>query len=228
MAATSSALRLTGSPISLAASSTAVFVNATTTQLEISDRIFAMGDEITSFISDATIDLVSGALRVVDVVCTGCLGTTEIAGLDVSDDTNLAAGRSLTLSGDSVEADAELFTDSRTFNYASSSLATSTKPVLQWLVPQAATISTITCWDVDNSPAGTSTVMFEERTSPNTAGTDVLYANGLTAGSGNATASSTLSNSTLAAGSYLTMLIEGYLIGTPDFPVCDIRYVFDD
>lgn len=34
-----------------------------------------------------------------------------ISGIDISDDTNLAAGRSLTLSGDSVEADAELYTD---------------------------------------------------------------------------------------------------------------------
>lgn len=55
----------------------------------------------------------AATLRVIDVVCTGCLGTTEIAGLDIGDDTNLAAGRSLTLSGDSVEADAELYTDTK-------------------------------------------------------------------------------------------------------------------
>lgn len=36
---------------------------------------------------------------------------STISGLDISDDTNLAAGRSLTLTGDSVEADAELYTD---------------------------------------------------------------------------------------------------------------------
>lgn len=38
-------------------------------------------------------------------------GTSTISGIDVSDDTNLAAGRSLTLSGDSVELDAEAYTD---------------------------------------------------------------------------------------------------------------------
>jgi hypothetical protein len=37
--------------------------------------------------------------------------TTTLSGIDIGDDTNLAAGRSLTMSGDSVEADAELYTD---------------------------------------------------------------------------------------------------------------------
>lgn len=40
------------------------------------------------------------------------LGTlATLSSVDISDNTNLAAGRSLTLSGDSVEADAELYTD---------------------------------------------------------------------------------------------------------------------
>jgi len=39
--------------------------------------------------------------------------TTTISGLDVSDDLNLTAGRSLTLTGDDVAADAELYTDTK-------------------------------------------------------------------------------------------------------------------
>lgn len=60
---------------------------------------------------DATTDTIN--FEAIDVTCTGCLGTTEIAGLDISDDTNLTCGRSLTVSGDGCDADAELFTDSK-------------------------------------------------------------------------------------------------------------------
>src|SRR3990167_1708112 len=42
----------------------------------------------------------------VDVTCTGCLGTTEIAGLDISADTNLTAGDNLTLTDDDLDLDA--------------------------------------------------------------------------------------------------------------------------
>lgn len=97
----------------LVASSTVTGLSSFIGASSFGTSIALAGSVITDFISDATISLVSGALRVVDVVCTGCLGTTEIAGLDISDDTNLTAGRSLTLSGDSVIADAELYTDTK-------------------------------------------------------------------------------------------------------------------
>src|SRR3990167_24920 len=42
----------------------------------------------------------------VDVTCTGCLGTTEVAGLDISADTNLTAGDNLTLTDDDLDLDA--------------------------------------------------------------------------------------------------------------------------
>lgn len=137
-------------------------------------------------------------------------------------------GRSLTVASGQFDADAELYTTSLTFNYASSTLATSTTPVLYKLIPQAFTVTTITCWDGSNSPVGTSTIMFEERTLPNTAGTDVLYGLGIVAGSGVPTASSTVANNSLASGSYLAMLVEGYLLGTPDFPVCDVKGTWND
>lgn len=44
-------------------------------------------------------------LDVVDVNCTGCLGSTEIAGLDISADTNLTAGTNITLTGDDLSVD---------------------------------------------------------------------------------------------------------------------------
>ena len=58
----------------------------------------------------------AATLRVIDVVCTGCLGATEIAGLgtadlsglDISDDTNLTAGDNLTLTDDDLDLDTTL------------------------------------------------------------------------------------------------------------------------
>jgi len=75
---TTTALQLNGTPFSLFASSTALFEQASTTRLTISDGIYLAGSRITDFIADATIDLVSGALRVVDLVCTNCIDDTEI------------------------------------------------------------------------------------------------------------------------------------------------------
>ncbi|MDP2729219.1 MAG: hypothetical protein Q8O55_01895, partial [Dehalococcoidales bacterium] len=47
-------------------------------------------------------------LDVIDVNCTGCLGTTEIAGLDISADTNLVGGTDLTLDDDTLNLDSTL------------------------------------------------------------------------------------------------------------------------
>ena len=63
------------------------------------------------------------SLQTVGTITSGVWNGTRI---DVSDYTNLAAGRSLTLSGDSVEADSELYTSSFEFTVASSTMATTT------------------------------------------------------------------------------------------------------
>jgi hypothetical protein len=47
----------------------------------------------------------SGTVRANDVVCTGCVTTTDVASLDISDDTNLAAGTGATLTGDTLSVD---------------------------------------------------------------------------------------------------------------------------
>lgn len=159
------------------------------------------------------------------------LATTaiSIAGEYISNFTNyvrslFTGGRSITITNGTIDADAELYTHSSTYNYASSTLALSTYPVLAKKFPQAATISTISC---QNIGSGTSTVMFEERTSLNTAGTDVLYSAGLSAGGDLELASSTLSNNSMASGSWLVMLIDA-VTGTPSNPVCDVKYTYND
>ena len=59
-------------------------------------------------VPDTTLTITGTDLSVVDVTCTGCLGTTEIAGLDISADTNLTAGTDLTLTNDDLTLDSTL------------------------------------------------------------------------------------------------------------------------
>lgn len=64
----------------LQASSSAniLFDRATITDSVSADKYELSGDFLTSFSSDATIDVVSNALRAVDLTCTDCLNATEI------------------------------------------------------------------------------------------------------------------------------------------------------
>ena len=109
-------------------------------------------------------------LEAVDVTCTGCLGTTEIAGLDISDDTNLTCGRSLTTSGDGCDADAELFTIKKSITLLDPTTGDTNK--VQFEYATTVTITEVSC-SVD---AGSVTIQFDERAraTPNTAGTDVM------------------------------------------------------
>jgi hypothetical protein len=67
----------------------------------------------------------------------------ELSGIDIGDDTNLAAGRSLTLSGDSVEADTELYTDTKCI-WIESPLATDDLKSI-WFAKTACTLTSIWC-----------------------------------------------------------------------------------
>lgn len=92
--------------------------------------------------------------------------------IDISTDTNLTAGRSLTLTGDSVAADAELYTASFTF-YVDNATTTD-NPVTQIRIPVAFTITKVYC----SCDTGTSTIQLDERAwnTPRTSGTDILSA----------------------------------------------------
>lgn len=106
------------------------------------------------------------------------------------------AGRSLTFTTGTLDADAELFTSMVSFNVSTSSMSTTTS-VSQHKFATAVTISRISC----STDQGTSTIQFEERTegTENTAGTDVLTS-ALSCGSGSDTnASTAFSNATIAA-----------------------------
>ncbi len=44
----------------------------------------------------------TGAITSTDLTCTNCIGSTEISGLDISDDTNFSASDGVTLTGDAL------------------------------------------------------------------------------------------------------------------------------
>lgn len=79
-----------------------------------------------------------------DEIAAAAVGTSEAAGLDIGDDTNLAAGRSLTLSGDSVESDVELYTESICYRVQFPSAADDDKSV--WINDTANTFTVSKLW----------------------------------------------------------------------------------
>jgi len=60
--------------------------------MEAGDTFTFSGDAFTDFTGDATISIVSGALRVVDLNCTNCIGPTEITDSYLLDDGDVATG----------------------------------------------------------------------------------------------------------------------------------------
>ena len=71
--------------------------------------------------------------------------STTISGIDVSADVNLTAGRSLTLTGDDVLADAELYTDSKTLYFESPVAADDFKTIWANTLGSGVTITKISC-----------------------------------------------------------------------------------
>lgn len=202
--------------------------NGDTTHFTTADQVydFVAGNPfsyLTSVASDSTWTLH-------DSYPTGCTNqfvrsigdTLTCETVDISADTNLAAGRSLTMSGDSVEADAELYTGGFTFVIASSSIATTTA-VLSTKMPVAGTITQVSGY----CNTGTTTIQIDERsaTTPKTAGTDIMTS-ALAIGDYSSTTS--FSNATIAAGAYVNLDVDGFLVGTPARCYIDVKYTKDD
>ena len=119
-------------------------------------------------------------------------------------------GRSLTYSSGTLNIDSELYTKSFSVNIASSTMSTTTGRFIQHKINKAITITQISC--TSNSTTASSTMQIDERTSPNTAGTDVMYGTGLgLAGIGcdsGETSTTTFSNASIAANSILNFTVE--------------------
>ena len=105
-------------------------------------------------------------------------GVTNLSGLsldtplDISSYTNLSGGRSLTMNADAVDADAELYTSTASFNIRNATTSDDAHPTNCFKAPTNLTITEVSGIQ-DNS---TSSIQLEERPydSPYSAGTDIL------------------------------------------------------
>jgi len=90
--------------------------------------------------------------------------------VDMSAMTNLTALRSLSMNGDGVDADVELYTFTK--DMAFDNPVTADSGIIQATFPLAVTITRVWC----STDTGTATIQFDERAeaTPNTGGTDVL------------------------------------------------------
>ena len=164
--------------------------------------------------------------------------------IDVAN-TQLTAGRSLTLSTNDVALDSEIFTETITANLVasttSSGLATTTAAnphVLSHTFPIPVTITNISCYaDPLGSTAASSTIQIDERTqaAPNSAGTVVLFntsatRSGLGCNSQGVTATTTFSNAGIAANvpvRFFTPTL-GFTGAIPPVVHITITYTIDD
>lgn len=148
--------------------------------------------------------------------------TTNISGLDISDDTNLAAGRSLTLSGDSVELDAEIY--SKDISISIYNASDTMDAIVQKSFSYPITITKIEC-SVNNTSS--STIQFDERAyaTPNTGGTDVMSA-ALVCDSDSASTTS-FANATIAAEAPLSLDVDT-ITGTVSALRIHVFYTIND
>jgi len=145
------------------------------------------------------------------LACSGCV--------DVSSETNLVAGRSLTLNNDTIDIDSEIYTDS--FSITIKNATTTANPAAQRYNPVAITITEIGC----RTDSGTSSIQFDERTiSGNSAGTDVM-SSGLVCDSDTATTTS-FANSSIAADTWLSLDIDSISSATDIFIF--VQYTIND
>jgi len=151
-------------------------------------------------------------------------GSWNGTAIDIGSYTNLAAGRSLTLSGDSVEADGELYTHKKTIVLtASSGTITATTTVAEFELPVAATITEVSC----STDTGSATIQLDERAraTPNTSGTDVMSST--LACDNNAETTTTFANAGIAADVPVNIDIDS-VASSPTRVRIHIKYTNDD
>ncbi len=128
---------------------------------------------------------------------------STLSSIDISDDTNLADGRSLTLTGDTMAADAELFTNM--YNFSLEDPVAADDDLVQIKFATAITITRLSC----STDTGNCTINFDERNEAgvNATGTIIMSAGLVCLDSTVSTTSFT--NATIAADSVMNLFIEG-------------------
>lgn len=121
--------------------------------------------------------------------------------------TQFVAGRSLTLSTDTVDADSELYTFTITAVLSATSttdgISTTTEALVSVQVPVAATITGFECGVPPGTKVGTSTIKATVATDAVSTGTNILYTTGVRCGDDVATATSTFSTTAIGAGDWI-------------------------
>jgi hypothetical protein len=149
-------------------------------------------------------------------------GAISTSTIDLSNDTNLVAGRSLSTSTvGQIDADAELYTKS--FSIPIKNSTTTSNPAAQHSPPIAITITKVKC----SSSSGTTTIQFDERaeTTQWTAGTDVLSA---VLECGTTVASTTaFANAGIAANAWISLDIDAVAGGSTTTSI-NVSYTVND
>jgi len=146
---------------------------------------------------------------------------TSLSGIDISGDTNLAAGRSLTLSGDSVEADAELYTDVKCGLFEN---VTDDDNFIFFYAKTAITITDIECI-VEDATSVVITMQECDSAADNCSGVD--GASTITCDVDGASDDGTLSNGGIDAGDWIRLDI-GTVTGTVGFVTVCITFTWND
>jgi hypothetical protein len=172
-------------------------------------KILDSGNNLVAWIdSDGNLDI-AGALSV---------GTP----IDISSYTNLTAGRSLSMSADSVIADAELYTDMKSFVLEDP--ATADDALVQLKFATNITITRISC----STDTGSVEVQFDERAeaTPNTGGTDIMTST-LTCDT-NSEATAAFDNAGIAADAIMNLDVDSLPEGAPNVARFHIDFTKDD
>ncbi len=171
--------------------------------------------------SGITVSTSTTALTIASTLGTSVDLSSEVTGTLPISGTALVAGRSLTLSTNTVDADAELYTFIK--NIALTAPTTTDDGFVQLKFNSAATITRISC-SVDS---GSSTIQFDERaeSTPNTAGTDVMTAALVCDTDSQVTTSFT--NASMAANAVASMDVDA-ISGTPGVIRVHVEYTNDD
>lgn len=147
--------------------------------------------------------------------------STSTLGLGGSGATD--GGRSLTITGNTVDADAELYTDS--FSFVVSAPNSSDDNILSKGFPLPITITEVGC----STDTATTTFQMDERNenTPNTAGTAVLSAY-ITCGNATTATTTSFANAGIAANSLLSLSDIATTTGTPNVLRVTVKFTWDD
>lgn len=138
-----------------------------------------------------------------------------LSSVDISANTNLTAGRSLTLTGDDVLADAELYTETKTLYFENPTADDDFKSI--WVAPSAVTITAISC---ESDQTVNFDLQVDDGTPAGVNGSDIACTTF-------ATDSSLAGDTTVGSGERVDIAITS-VSGTPTWVSISWKFTYDD